>query len=118
MKTPILLEYQPMIAWAIIIGILIWQIQFFKDMLSDNGKASHKRFISISAMATLIWVVYNGQVSQYKVDSATLKWLVVIVVAVPLITSLPDLIQFVQVLMGKGGNAPTPPIQDKPADNP
>jgi hypothetical protein len=105
MKTPFLLQYQSMIAWAIIIGIIIWQMQFIKDVLSDNGRASSKRCISISAMVTLIWVVYNGQVSQYKVDSETLKWLVIIIIAVPLITSIPDIIQLFQVVMGKGGNA-------------
>lgn len=56
---------------------------FFNSMFMEGGKVSHKRWISVTAAAVLLWcIVYavlkaSDPASQYKVITATMVFILI-----------------------------------------
>jgi len=49
---------------------------FFRDLLSDSGNVSSKRFKSLCIMVVIITMVMGSQFSTYKLDMAVLLTLI------------------------------------------
>ncbi len=100
-----------------IVSFLSGFFRFFKEAMSDGKMISSRRVLSLSTLATLMYMVVHyagyeivGTTIVPKLNTNILIGLICIIIAVPIISSMSEVIQVLQLIRGnKPDIDPVPP---------